>query len=498
MLAAMRIQAASIDPSTFALIASATNLCAAMLFCASIACSPSGPLAAADLPVPTNAAAQGSDAPTLLEIKEAEALLRAGDFDAARKKLTAAQQKNLRLPAAGVVLARWYLANNQTAAARAELEQVVEMLPDEPEPYALLGELAWRDRRIAEADLLFREALAKAQGLKSPPARNAEVEAQARAGLATVAEARKQWSTARDELTAWIRIDEKNPNPHQRLGYSLFHLGQPKEALAEFQTAGKQNPDLIAEIALATLYEESGDRENATRQMNAAIKRLPGNVAVRLAVANWALETNRIAQAKQQVEAALKIDPNALEAKILSGGVARLQKDLPAAERHLEAAHLQSPTSFQASTLLALVLADQDDPAKQARALEFARQNAEKYPQNSEAIATLGWAYFRLGRWDDAGRTLNQALATGTLNADGAYFVAKLFERQGRVDEAKTLLSKAIATKRYFAYQQDAEQLLAKLGTGSASTSTSPPAAAVQPAKGGPAAKAEPAPKAAK
>jgi tetratricopeptide (TPR) repeat protein len=253
--------------------------------------------------------------------------------------------------------------------------------------------------------------------------------------------------------------------------------------LAEYQAAAKLNPELNPEIALATLYEDAGDRENATRMMNAAIKRLPNSVAVRLAVANWDCETNQIAKAKLQVEAALKTDPNSLDAKILAGGIARLQKDLPAAERYLEAAHLQSPTSFPASNLLALTLADQDDSGKQARALEFARQNADKLPQNSEAIATLGWACFRLGRWDDANRILRQALATGTLNADGAYFVARLLERQEQTADAKMLLTKALATKRIFAYQAQAEQLLERLDAGNASASTSPSATADPPAK---------------
>jgi tetratricopeptide (TPR) repeat protein len=449
--------------------------------------TPSAPAAAANPAPQANAdSAPQTDAARTPEIEAAETLLRAGNVEGARQKLAEAQQKNPRLASPGVILARWYVANNQIASARAELEQVVATLPDEPEPYTILGELAWSDRRIAEAELLFREALARAQSLKGSPARKVDVEVLAHAGLATVAEARRHWPTARDELAAWIKLDEKNPNAHRRLGYALYHLGKPKEALAEFQMAARLNPEFIPEIALATLYEESGDRENATKWMNAAIKRLPGNVAVRLAVANWELEINRLDKAKLQVEAALKADPNSLDAKILAGGIARLQKDLPAAEHYLEAAHLQSPTSFAASNLLALTLADRDDPARQARALEFARQNADKYPQNSEALATLGWAYFRLSRWDDANRTLGQALATGTLNADGAYFVAKMFERQGQTAEAKTLLSKAIATKRAFAYQQDAEQMLTRLGAGSASTSASPPATA------------EPAPKAAK
>ncbi len=267
------------------------------------------------------------------EINAAEELLRAGDFDAAREKLADAQKKNPRLAPGGVIVARWCLANNQIPQARAELEKVVELEPGEPEAYALLGDLAWRDRRIAETELLFREALTRAGALKGSAARKAEAEAQAHAGLATVGEARSRWPVARDELAAWAKADEKNPIPHERLGVALFQLGKPKEALAEFQTAGKLNTDFIAEIALAKLYEESGDRENATRWMNAAVKRLPASVTVRLTVANWQLETNRIAQAKAQVEAALKADPNALDAKILAGGIARLEKDNLAAER---------------------------------------------------------------------------------------------------------------------------------------------------------------------
>ena len=150
-----------------------------------------------------------------------------------------------RLP--GVIVARWYLANNQIAAARAELEQVVATLPDEPEAYALLGELAWRDRRIAETEMLFREALARAQLLKgfAGPQGGSRGRGPRRVWRRWPKRGR-QWSTARDELAAWIKLDEKNPNAHQRLGYALFHLGKPKEALAEFQAAAKLNPEFIA------------------------------------------------------------------------------------------------------------------------------------------------------------------------------------------------------------------------------------------------------------
>jgi tetratricopeptide (TPR) repeat protein len=428
--------------------------------------------AASDTPEKTSSpVAEGGRTP---DIEAAEALLRAGDFEGARKKLAEAQKKNPRLAAPGVILARSFLATNQTVPARAELDAVIAATPGEPEAYLILGELDWRDRRIPEAELLFRESLARARSVKDPD-RKTEVEGQAHAGLATVAEARQRWAVARDELSAWSALDEKNPIPHQRLGNALFRLGKTKEALGEFQTAAKRNNDLIPELVMALLYEESGDRENSVRMTNAAIKRLPDSAGLQLAIANLDLEHDRIAEAKRHVEAALKLDANSLDAKILAGGIAHLQGDNAAAERYLEAAHLQSPTNFTASNLLALALADQDDPSKRTRALEFAQQNMEKYPKRSEAIATLGWAFFRLERWDEASRTLNQALATGTLNPDGAYFVAKLFIREGRTDDAKKLLSKAIATKRQFSNQEDAEALLAQLERDSAAGGTSAP-----------------------
>ena len=70
--------------------------------------------------VPAPSAAETDSAPParaarMPEIEAAEALLRAGDFDAAKRKLAEAQKKNPRLAAAGVIVARWLLANNQLA-----------------------------------------------------------------------------------------------------------------------------------------------------------------------------------------------------------------------------------------------------------------------------------------------------------------------------------------------------------------------------------------------
>ena len=104
------------------------------------------------------------------------------------------------------------------------------------------------------------------------------------------------------------------------------------------------------------------------------------------------------------------------------------------------------------------MLADQEEPREQQRALRFAQANATRYPQSAEAAGTLGWAYQRLGQADEAEAALNRALTAGTLSADCTYFVADLFERQGRREEAATLATKALESTVPFLYRAQARE----------------------------------------
>jgi tetratricopeptide (TPR) repeat protein len=398
-------------------------------------------------------------APDLPEIKQAQQMLNCGDVAGARERLAAARTKDRQLAPAGVMLARWFLANRQVVAARAELEQVILQEPEDPESYIVFGELAWQDRRIAEADMLFQTAWQRCVKLRGEPARQRDLEIRVHAGLATVAEARKQWDAARDALSVWLKLDETNPIIHQRLGMTFFYQDDLNRALDEFHEVAKRNAGFLPEVVLAQLCENRGDHARATQLVNAAIKRSPRDTTTLIAVGLWALKTNEVAEAKRYAEAALKVDAESLDAKTLCSGIARLQKDYEAAERYLNVARQQAPDSFTASNLLALVLVEQADANKFPEALEIAEQNANKYPQNSEALTTLGVVYEKVNRLADSDRALIKALQTGNLNSDGAYYVAKMLERRGNLVEARKLLAGALSTKQPFAYRLEAERL---------------------------------------
>jgi len=397
-------------------------------------------------------------------LSEPVATFLAGDLDGARAQLTAAYRGHALLPPPRVLMAYLLVSNNAVAAARNELESVVVESPADPEAYAMLADLAFQDGRRAEAELLFARSLRLAEALKDNPKRKARLLGRAHAGLAAVAEARAQWPLAQEHLTAWLKNEPDNGPVHRRLATAWFRLGKAKEAYRELQTAAKADADAgpaAAELALAEMYEQAGDEASAAKMIGAAVKRGGQHLATQLAAAEWALRAaDRLAEAQTHATAARAIDEHASDALVLLGAIARLQREPARAIELLEAAHLEAPDNFQAINLLALVLADEQEPRDQQRALKFAQANATRYPQNAEAAATLGWVYQRLGHIRDAETALNRAFNAGTLSADGAYFVATMFERQGRREEAAKLAAKALETKQPFMYRAQAAEIV--------------------------------------
>ncbi len=398
------------------------------------------------------------------EVTDALTRFKNKDFDGALKLLQAAKKKHPELPPAQVVMAQLFAAAKQPAAVRSSLEQAVVGHPDDPEAYLILGDLCMQERRTAEAGLLYAKAGSLAAAFKGSSKRKNILQQRADAGQASAAEVIKDWASAGKHLADWLKLAPSNAMALHRMGRVLFHQDKADEALAKFKEAAKDNKKVLTpEASLAQLYQQAGDRTNATKWMVAALTAAPKDLRTRLVAAQWSLETEQLDQAREQAAAAMKLDPGSLEAKLLRGVIALFMKDYKAAELYFESAHLQSPSNFAASNNLALALCEQDDEAKKNRALEYAQVNARQYPKQAEAASTYGWILYKLGRIDDAERALRAAAARGSLSPDTAYYIARVSADRGRKDEAKRLLEQALKTKRLFSQRVDAEALLKEL-----------------------------------
>jgi tetratricopeptide (TPR) repeat protein len=384
--------------------------------------------------------------------------------DRALESLRAACKKNPGLPPAPLMLARLYLAQNQLGAGRAALETAAAEGPDYPGTYLAFGSLALAEGRSTDALVHFEKAATLARAPAWPEAARRYFFIQSHAGVATVAEQRKDWAAARTALAAWLDLEPHHGKGRQRLGQALFHLGKPTDAARELEAAVKDEPALPpAAVTMGWLYMGRGDLDKAGEWMESAVRQAPKDANAHLGLVALMLRRGDPERAKTHADTAGRLAPDAPEVRMARGLVARHLKDPAQAEEYFQAVCRDAPGYFPASNQLALALAEQEDKGKRERALQLAEKNARAYPDSPEALATLGRAFYRLGRLDEAEQALRGAAAGGSFSADTAYFLAVLLVDRGRNDDARSLLRKATEAPMTFAYRKDAAELLDRI-----------------------------------
>jgi tetratricopeptide (TPR) repeat protein len=405
------------------------------------------------------------------EIEEARKKLAQQDVDGALEALNAAAKAHPDLASGRVQLAHAYFAINRARDARLQLEKAVMDNPDDADAYLAMADLALRDGQWTVAALLSDKSLALAQAFKGDAEKKKDLLKRAYSGAAYAAQSHERWEDARKLLNALIKVEADNANAHFQLGQVLFELKKPKDAYAELQAAARMDERVASpEATLGRLYEKAKDRANAEKWMKQAVAGDPKRLETRMEVAQWYLSIGRIDDAKAQVEAALGIDPESQEALYLAGRVSRFAKDFGQAQKYLEKAYLESPGAGREANELALTLNELGEEDRK-RALTLADANVRQNRQSAEAVATLGWIYYRLGRMDEAESLLNQVVASNqSVSPDAVYFSAVVADNRNHPQVAKTLLDTALKSDAPFAYRPEAQKLHDRLAKTPASS----------------------------
>lgn len=422
-----------------------------------------GPAAAEPVAIDTLKEASPSASQKIEEIEEALKRFRNGDFDGAKALLEVAFKKHPDLSPPRLILADWFGRANQGPALRNQLELAVVEMPEDPEPYVIIGDLALQGRRWTEAELVFKKTNEVLAGFKGSSRRKSAIQKRALAGLAAVAQNRQDWTTAQKYLEEWLAVDTNNALALQQLGWVLFQQQKPSEALEKLRAAHKANENVLTpEAILAGFYQRNGDIKNATKWMIAALTAAPKDLRTRLFAAQWSLDNDQLKQAAEQADAALQLDAKSLDAYLIRGVIALYLKDYKKASECFQKILDQSPSNFAASNNMALALIEQDDTAKK-KALEYAEMNARQFPNQAEAFSTLGWVYYKLGRLDEAEAALRKAVSGGQMSADTAYYIARISVDRDRKDEARQLLESALKSTNPFSMRPEAKELLDKI-----------------------------------
>lgn len=396
------------------------------------------------------------------EVIKAESLFREGKTAEAFAKLQEALKKHPELPPARLLLARLQFAANQPGPARQSLEQVAVEVPYHPDVFLTNASQALSEGRLTDTILSCQAALSLADTDRWPIDQKKTFRREAHAGLAAAFETRKDWESARTHLLALLEFEPKSSAFRQRLARAQFMLGRETEALNELRQATRDDEKTeLAEVAMARLWSFKGDTQKAEDWFEQAVQKAPKDARVHRAFGGWLLDHGRLDGARIHIEAALTLDPKSRDGLALKGLFARYQKDHATAAKIFDELLREEPGNFYASNHLALALAEMPD--QQHRAIQLAEVNARQYPRMADALATLGWIYFKAGRLEDAEKALTASASSGQISSDTAYYLARLLKAKGRVTDAKEILKKAVESEGAFVNRGNANSLLTEM-----------------------------------
>ena len=160
-------------------------------------------------------------------------------------------------------------------------------------------------------------------------------------------------------LDGLIKEDDGNTEAHMLRAVSLVEnplTGKPDAGITEFQVLVDQHPD---DVSLRFLYSVALVERNkltpARVQLLEVLKRSPGFLPARIALADLALRQGQLDEAVRNAEAALELEPENFHARYVHGSALLGQGQLDRARADFTRLLVQAPKSVEVRLQMALV-----------------------------------------------------------------------------------------------------------------------------------------------
>jgi serine/threonine-protein kinase len=367
------------------------------------------------------------------------ALERAPDFAMARFRLANVLASTSRVDEA--------LAEVRTAAAQAS------KLSDREARYVRAAE-AYFSQRPDDAVKQYQELIARYPYDLEP-----------RQYLAQIFLDQGEWKKAAEQGRAMAQIDARSPSTHAALGSAYLGMKDYNQALAEFRTYAELEPGSAnAHHLLADSFRAQGVLDMAAEEYGAALRIDPEFHFSTLALAEVEVLRGRLDEAERLLTllAAKEGEPPRFRADAAFGlaSILRAQGRFREAARTLERA---GPVLEVEKVSLAMALAVRALCAAELgefkRAEELARESIVRSPTPvaTRYLFALATVQLRQGRTADVRATAARMLEKGSPPSDpdrtedkaAAYVTGLAALREGKLDEARRELSRAVSLSGY-------------------------------------------------
>jgi tetratricopeptide (TPR) repeat protein len=367
----------------------------------------------------------------------AQDLLLAENFDEAEKVYTDLAAEDPKDVLSHLRLSQIYRQRRQFDKARAAADRARDLDPDNLE-------VRFNEVNLLEAEGKFSQAVATLKDLLAQTAKR---------------------SYSQSERSNRVLLMERLAQLHR-------NAEQTAAAVAVYREVAELDPDMAARSAaqIADTYRLGKEYAKAEQEAEAAYQKFPGDRLVRLVRASVLAETGKldiaVEDVKQlldgkddrethislaqlyekgkrydemarQLDAADKLSRNDDDRETIAfmrGAMFEKQKKFEQSEAEFRKVLRLNPNSAAAMNYLGYMLADRNERLNEA--LDLIRKAVEQEPHNAAYLDSLGWVYYRLGRYDEAEAQLKRSLERSSRDPTVHDHLGDVYAKQGKLKDA--------------------------------------------------------------
>jgi tetratricopeptide (TPR) repeat protein len=307
-------------------------------------------------------------------------------------------------------LGRARLDKGDTDDAIQLCQQALAKDPDSVTAQFNLGEALTKKGQLNDALASFQKAMQLDPGMSGIPERVGEVYLKQGNFAAAIPYFQKAIQLQPDYALAWCN-----------LGYTLLQQGRLTEAMAYYNKAIELNPRYaLAHNDLGNILLQLGGIDPALEQFQQAAVIDPNFAEAHFNIAEILLARGNVDEARSQYEKSIEINPGLYQARYKLGNILASKGREADAISQYEAVLRLQPNDALACNNLAWILAASANASLRngPRAVELAgRADAQANGRNPIYLGTLAAAYAETGRFDDAVKAIDRALALANGNS---------------------------------------------------------------------------------
>jgi len=385
-------------------------------------------------------------------------------------------------------LAEAYVLNRQLSLARESLQQALKIEEDSPQVLGALARLAGLQKDYSEAESLLQRIVV---GQPDNPGARADLadfymtQGKPEKAFPLYQEIVDQAPTnahAYLKLAAFYAQDKKLDKAMATVASGLNRLPEstllleyyvrlalerqrPDEALAVINERLNRRPeDILAHILTGAVAVAGKDYPVAERAYRKAMELDANRPDTAAGLAHVLVASEQGEKGIAEAEQLLANAPRTIGAYVLLGTLHEELKQPQKAVAVYERAVVDHPENWIMNNNLAYLLSEQSSsPAELDKALELAKKAQLLDPENSAVLDTVGWIYYKMGKFAQAQAALATVAGGNQNNPVFQYHLGMVLAKMGKNEEAKERLKLAVSSKQPFGGKEEAEKTLKEM-----------------------------------